>query len=291
MTALGRAIYDFEQTGPAPQRWAAARKQVLDAVRAWAGTSPMFAAINPSRGPRVPYHQLIEQVRETMAGGADPPAMLLNDYLLNSLSAQAFRHRLTLSGERLAAEIDTRLARGYRPVRVFSLQYLGRLELLPLADNADRVAGLKITCIDDNPAAIRHGEETLTPKFGQHVAFEMADAARWLRGPTCPRETACIVYAVSALEKYDAKAVVGILRAAHALLRNGGTFIAGSITPNTPVEEQRLRVWLLDWDWRYRSQEEWRGLFAQSPFRDEDVSYEYERLGLNLVISARRTAG
>jgi len=288
MTALGRAIHEFEQTGPTPQRWAAARQHTLDAVRGWAGTSPVLAAINPSRGQRLPYHELVERVRETMIAGADLPAMLLNDYLLHSRSAQAFRHRLTLSGERLAAEIDARLARGYRPVRVFSLQYLGGLELLSLADNAERVAALKITCIDDNAAALRHGEETLAPRFGHRIAFEMADAARWLRGPTCPRETACVVYAVSALEKYDAKTVARILQGAHALLRDGGTFIAGSVTPNAPVAEQRLRLWLLDWDWRYRSEEEWRGLFAKSPFREENVSYEYEPLGLNLVMTARR---
>jgi hypothetical protein len=65
----------------------------------------------------------------------------------------------------------------------------------------------------------------------------------------------------------------------------------GSVTDAAPVEEQRLRAWVMSWDWHYRGEAEWRELFAQTPFRDEDMQVEYEPLGVGLVIRAYRRDG
>jgi SAM-dependent methyltransferase len=291
MFGLGAAIHQFEGTGPTVERVAAAREAVLNLGRAWFPTNPFMVAGYRAAAKRMAYFELVETILSVLSAGSELVPMLLSDYAINSVIGRAFRNRHTLAVTALREEIAQRHAAGHRPLQVYSLNYLGGSELAHLADDPRRLEGLRIHCIDASGTAVRHAEQTLGPLFKRRITFQMADPERWLNGPTCPREEACVVYCVSLLEQLDSASVVRILRGVHRLLREGGAVIMGSVTDAAPIEEQRLRAWILSWDWRYRGEDEWRELFAQTPFRAEDLRVDYEPLRVGLVIRARRPSG
>jgi SAM-dependent methyltransferase len=288
MFELGAAIYRFEQSKPPPQQMTAARGAVISLARSWFPTNPMMATGDRGATQRLPYHELVELIRSSSAAPGEPVPMLLSDYAMNSIAGRSFRNRLELIAVRLREEIEQRLAAGYGPLQLYSLHYLGGSELLHLTQHPALVNGLKITCMDPSPAAVRHAELTLAPAFRRRITFRLADPERWLNGPTCPREEACVVYCVSLLEQLDSRSVLRILRGVYNLLREGGVLVMGSVTAAVPIEEQRLRAWVLSWDWQYRTEEEWRELFGQTPFRPREISVEHEPVGAGMVIRARR---
>jgi SAM-dependent methyltransferase len=291
MFELGAAIHRLEQAQPSLERLRAAREAVLSVGRSWFPTNPMMATGHRAAAQRLPYYQLVETLLSALGAPGDAVPMLLSDYAINSVIGRAFKSRLELTARALSEEVAARHAAGHYPLRIYSLHYLGGRELAHLATDPRRIEGLRITCIDNSPAALRHAEQTLDPLFRRRITFQLADAERWLNSAACPREEACIVYCVSLLEQLDSAAVVRILQGVHRLLREGGALVMGSVTDTAPIEEQRLRAWVMSWDWHYRGQEEWRALFAQTPFRDEDVSVEYEPLRVGMIVRAQRCVG
>jgi SAM-dependent methyltransferase len=288
MFDLGAAIHRFEQSNPSPEQLVAARGAIISVGRALFPTNPMMTTGHRGTGRRLPYFELVELLRSSFTTSGEPAPMLLSDFAINSVAGKSFRNRLELAAAGLREEIAQRLAAGHRPLALYSLHYLGGSELLHLAQDRELANGVRITCMDGSPAAVRHAELTLEPAFKRRITFHMADAERWLNGPACPREEACIVYCVSLLEQVDSKSALRILRGAYNLLRDGGVLLMGSVTAAVPIEEQRLRAWVLSWEWHYRTEAEWRELFSRTPFRPEDIVLEYEPLGAGVVIRARR---
>jgi SAM-dependent methyltransferase len=289
MDALGNAMHEFQLARPSPDRVAAARRLVVDPILRWSVTSPVFCRSQKEAGGQLGYHELVQLMRDKRLSGADAPALILNDYYVYSVSGEAFRNRLQLIGKRLHAEVLQRLALGYRLPRIVSLQYANGAALMPLAGDPEVADKVQITCLDGSAPAIRHAQRTLGPVFKGNIRFQKADAQRWLYGPDCQRETACIVYVVSLLEQRDAAAVVRILQGAHQLLREGGVLLAGCVTPNVPLSERTLRNWLLERDWIYRDEQECRTLLGHTPFVPDHVRFDYEPLHVSLLFTAQRT--
>ncbi len=290
MDALGNAIHAFQLTSPSPDRLAAARRLVVDPLREWSATSPVFFRSQQEPGRQFGYHELVGLMRDKRISGADVPALVLDDYYVHAVAGEAFRNRLLLAGERLHAEVLRRLDLGYRLLRIVCLQYLGGVELTSLAEDSEIVDKVQITCLDGNASAIRHAKRTLGPVFKGRILFQRADAQQWLYGPECQRGSACIVCAVSLLEQRDAAAVMTILRGAYQLLRNGGVLLAGSVTPNVPIAERVLRDWLLGRNWYFRDEQEWRSLLGWTAFAPDHVRFDYEPSQVNLMLTAQRAS-
>ena len=250
----------------------------------------MFHGSQQKAGSQFGYHELVQLMRDKRISGADAPALILNDYYLNSVSGEAFRNRLQLIGEQLHAAVSQKLALGYRSLRIVSLHYAGGAALMPLAEDPAIAGKVQIMCLDGSAPAIRHAMRAWGPVFGGGIEFRKVDARRWLVGPDCQRESACIVYVVSLFDRRDTAAVVEILQGAYQLLRKGGVVLAGLVTSNVPVGERALRSWLLERDWYYRDEGEIRSLIDQTPFDRDHVRFDYEPLHANLLLTAERTA-
>ena len=290
MDALGNAVYAFQMSRPSPDRLVAARRLVVDPILKWSATSPLFYRGRLETDDQRGYYELAQLMRDQRLSGADAPAMILNDFYLHSMAGEAFRNRLRLIGERLHAEVLQRLALGYRSPRIVALQYASGAALLPLAEDPVAAGKVQITILDGSAPAIRHARRTLQPRFNGNIRFQKADAQRWLYGPDCHRGTACVVYAVSLLERREEAAVVKILQGVYQLLREGGVLLVGSVTPAVPVSERTLRSWFFEQDKYYRDEQEWHKLFAQTPFAPDHLRFEYEPVGANLLLTAQRTA-
>ena len=287
MDALGTAAYAYQLTNPAPDRLEAARRMVVDAMFEWSSTSPVFHR-GQETGLQIFNHELIQLMREVRISGADAPALILNDYYLHSASIGAVRNRLQLMIVRLQAEVQRCLDAGVRSPRIVSLQYDGGATLMPLAEDPAVWGRVQILCVDGSAPAIRHAIRTLEPVFRRSIRFQKADVGRWLYGPDCERGSAHVVYAFSLLELCDDSTAISILRGAYQLLCRGGVLLAGSVTPGIPLGEKAPLDWVLGGVRHYRNEQEWRELLAMTPFALDDVSFDYEPLHVDLLLSARR---
>lgn len=289
MELVGLAAHEFLQATPAPDRIVAAQALVVGKLRDISLTSPIALFGAGGKHPRLSYFELVQHVRAGRAAGADVPTRVLDNYYIHTRIGEAFANRLRLVNQRLLEEVERCEAAAVRPLPVISLQYVGGEELLRLAQDGDRLAAIRVTCIDRAAAAVRHAEQTLRPTFNSRIQILMADPLQWLGGPASPSGTACVVYDVSLLEQLASKRVVRILNGVYRTLRTHGVLLMGSTAGNAPVAERMLRDWLLGWDWQYRSESEWRDLFAQSQFGADCLTFDYEALGINALIRAEKT--
>lgn len=286
MDALGTAIDAYQLTCPALDRLDIARRMVVDPILEWSNTSPIFQR-GQRTGLQLFYHEMIQSMRDVRVAGADAPALILNDYYIHSVSSSAARNRLQLMGKRLYAETQHQLASGVRSPRVVCLQYDGGSTLMPLASDPALAGKVQLLCLDSSAPAIRHAIRTLEPVFRGNVQFQKTDVRRWLFGPDCRPETAHIVFAFSLLEWCDDSTVMSILQGAYRLLCKGGVLLAGSVTPDVALGEKALQGWVLAWARHHRSEQQWRALLAETPFSVDDVSFDYEPLHVDLLLSAR----
>ena len=289
MDALGNAMHALDLTSPSPERMAAARRLVVDPILEWSSTSPVL-----SRGQQLdddPFgqHELVQLLLDAQIAGADPPASILNDYYVYSRSSKAFRNLLQLVGEQLHAEVLRSLTLGIHSLQIVCLQYVGGAELMALADDLAIAGKVQVTCLSSSPTAIRHAMRTLRPVLTRGARFHKTEAQRWLEGPDCERRSASVVYAVSLFDRLNAAAVVKIMQGAYQHLREGGVLLAGFATPNLPVGERTVREWVLQPQWHFRTEQEIRAMLDQTPFTSKRAKFEYESLGVDLLLTVRRT--
>ena len=288
MEALGETVYHFTESRPTPERLAAVQRLVIGRLQEYSQSSPITLYGSQGKRSRMSYFEVVEHVRASRASGADVRSRAFDDYYVRTRIGQAFLNRLRLFNIRLASEIAQCRATRDPKVNVISLQYVGGDELLALANDPASFEGLEVTCLDDNRLAVRHAEQTLRPRFNSRIQILMADPARALEGPACPSGSACIVYAISLLEQLPSRRVIRILRGADRALMPGGVLLMGCTSGEVPVAELLLRDWLLGWDWKYRSESEWRELFAQTPFGLGCLTFEYEPLGVSALIRVEK---
>jgi SAM-dependent methyltransferase len=287
MDALGLAIHEFVETQPSPDRLEAAQTFVARKLQEWAMSSPV--TLYGSQGQRtLAYFELVGQIRDRRPFGADVPARVFHDYFVHTRITDAFINRLALLRQRLVDEVELCQAAGHRSLTLISLQYVGGDELLPLLQDPATLAALQVTMLDSTAAAVRHAEHTLRRAFKNHAQFAMADPERWLRGPACRSDSVCVVYAASLMEQVDPKRAVRIIHAVHRVLRPGGVLLMGCTAGNAPLGERMVRDCVLGRAWLYRSEDEWRAILAETPFRPDHITFEYEPLGINALIRAEK---
>lgn len=290
LESLGLAVHEFVQTDPPPERLAAVRALLSDHLQRVSLTSPITLYAAQGKRKALSYYELIRHIQARRAAGADVVARVLDDFYAHTRTGEAFLNRLNLIVRRLADEVAGRLAAGEQPLHVVSLHYIGGDDLLSLAEAVTVAAGLQLTCLDDNREAVRDAEQKLKPVFGGRIRCLKAAAAKWLHGPDCQPGTAGIIYAPSLIEQLPTNQALRVLAGAHRALRPGGALLLGVTAGEPPVAERMIRDWVLGSDWQYRSEDEWHALFAQSPFGADGLAFEYEALGINAVMCARKTA-
>jgi SAM-dependent methyltransferase len=287
MDALGCGILDFLADGPSPVHVEMVRTQVAGPIRAWSATSPVFNRLTGSvaRGPR--DFEVPALVIENRRTGADTASLALNDFYLNSIAAHALRNRFSLLTKRLLKEVALRTEAGTSPVQVLNLKCDSGRELVALADEPE-FAAAQITCLDEDPSALRAARAALDGRLTAGARFVRVNALEYTRSPLWRSQHYDVAYAAVLCDYLTTDQAGALISECYDVLASGGTLVLGCPTNGIPAQERIIGDWVLGLRIFYRDEVDFGRLFAQTPFGLESLHFEREPLGGDMLVIARR---
>jgi len=164
MKALGVGILDFLAENPSPAEIDAVRTQVVTPIRTWSATSPIFNRTfrSAANGPR--DFEVPALVIHNRRAGADLSSLVLNDFYLHAIAAEALRNRYAMLVARLQREVTLRTHASINPVQVLNLKCDSGSELVALAEEPE-FALTEITCLDEDATALRAARAKLDKRL------------------------------------------------------------------------------------------------------------------------------
>jgi SAM-dependent methyltransferase len=287
MDALGGGIIDFLAENPSPDQIQAVRTQIAAPIRAWSATSSVFNRLvrSSGRGPR--DFEVPGLVIENRRVGADLSALILNDFYLHTVAAQALRNRFAMLTRLLLQEVARRTQAGINPVQVLNLKCDSGSELVTLADEPE-FATTQITCLDEDATALRAARAKLDERLVAGARFLRVNALVYARSPLWRSQHYDVSYAAVLCDYLTNDQALVLIRDCYGLLTAGGTLILGCPTSGVPARERIIGDWVMDLAFRYRDEPDFRRLFAQTPFGSETLQFEREPLGGDMLVIAQR---
>jgi len=286
--SLGVGILDFLAENPSPSEIDAVRAQVITPIRMWSATSPVFnrAFRSAANGPR--DFEVPALVIHNRRAGADLSSLVLNDFYLHSIAAEALRNRYAMLVARLQREVALRTHAGINPVQVLNLKCDSGSELVALAKEPE-FGLMEITCLDEDATALRAARVKLDKRLPTKTRFLRVSAMQYAQSPMRLSQHYDISYAAILLDHLTDRQTVALVRNCYGLLAEGGALILGSPTRGIPASERTLIAWVLDLVVHYRDEADFQRLFAQTPFGDETLLFDREPLGGDLLVSVARS--
>ncbi len=289
MDVLGSWINAFLAATPSGAEIQAAKERVTGLIRSWSRTGPFFdRSFGKLRGHPGDY-ETIEFVYNCRPSGADLRARIFDDYFLWTMAARAARNNLMRLVAWLGEGTQAWAAQGCAQVRVLSLSSGPARELAMLAD--DPVFGeiAAVTCVDGDSEALRYVRNRLNGRMNGRLTYLRDDALCFARGPNRPSQPYHIIYVAVLCNYLNADQVRRLVEDCHGLLAPGGRLIMGNFSVGLPANERVLLGWLLEWRVATRSEDEYRRIFAGTPFGADRLHFEHEPLAVNFLVMADRS--
>jgi extracellular factor (EF) 3-hydroxypalmitic acid methyl ester biosynthesis protein len=286
MEGIGTILHEVGTSGDPPEVADQIRELVVSRLAAWSSTSPVFYHVRNT--PREDFNnfEIAMLLLENRLAGGDAAAQMLDRYYLSMVTSGSFRIRFTSIADRLVEETERRAAKA-RPVRILNLHTNTGRELELLAKNRDFVRTVQITCLDRDPVALRRARQRLE-RFEGRSQYVLADARKYAASRTWPDAPYDIIYTVNLFDQLDDEQTAKLISDCRRGLTPGGTLMFGNYAPSLPNAERALIAWLMNWNIRCRSAEDWRRIFAQTWLDAECVLFEPDELeASNLVIATR----
>jgi SAM-dependent methyltransferase len=286
MDGIGALLHSVDMSGEPPAVAGQVRGLAFAQLSAWSKTSPVFYQVYNTPREDFSNFEIVELILENRLAGGDVAAQVLDHYYLNMMTSRSFRARFPLLASRLAQETARRAAVA-RPVRILNLHTGGGSALQLLAGNRAFVEAVQIVCLDRDPVALRRARQRLE-RYEGHVRFIRADARKFVASRTWPETPYDIIYAVNLLDQLDDEQTNKLVADCHQGLAPGGVLMFGNFAPSMPIAERAIIGWLMNWNIRVRSPEEWRQIFAQVWHDAECVRFELDELQTSQLVNARR---
>lgn len=288
MDALGGWINEFLASQPPAAQIEAAQARITGLIRAWSRTGPFFdRSYSKLRGYPGDY-ETYEIIYNGRPGGADAPAQILDDYYLHTRIARALRARPAYLADRLGQSIRKWEAQERTPVRVLSLCCGPARELVLLATDPASNKAVTVTCLDQDPEALRYVRNRLTGQWNGRVSYVRADVLRFAREPLRPSLPFHMIYAAGLFDHLADELAAQLLQDCYGLLVPGGHLLVSSLSAAAPANELALFQWLLEWPLVCRGEAALRQLFAFTAFPPAGLRFEPGPSALNLFVQAER---
>ena len=221
----------------------------------------------------------IEQIYSNQPTGRGLLGALMDRCFLESPAACAVRNRRPLlAGESVAAA----RACSTRPARVTSMGSGPAREVSDAFSLLSDPAGLEVTLLDIDPAALRFVHDRSSREgWRPHARLRCENLVRVATGRTSldlrPQD---LIYSVGLIDYLPDGLVVRLLDRIAGLLGPGGRVVLGNFHPRNPT--RAMMDHLLDWRLIHRTEEEMAALFQASRFGRAPTRVFYEPQGINL---------
>jgi extracellular factor (EF) 3-hydroxypalmitic acid methyl ester biosynthesis protein len=284
MEGIGTILHDVSRAGEPPEVADQVRELASARLAAWSSTSPVFYHVRNTPRQEFNNFEIAVILLENRLGGGNTAAQILDRYYLNMVTCGSFRHRFAQVAGCLAAETERRASKTH-PVRILNLHTNTCRELELLANNRNFVEAVQITCLDRDPVALRRARQRLD-RLASRAQFIRADARSYAASRTWREAPYDIIYTVNLFDQLDDEQTAKLIADCRQRLSPGGDLVFGNYSPSIPVAERALIAWLMNWNIRCRSAEEWRQIFAQTWQDAECVRFEPEELQVSQLVIA-----
>lgn len=287
MDALGGALNEFLKGQSSATALAALRNHVTLSIRPLSATGPFFdRSFGKLRGYPGDF-ETIEMIYRCRPSGASLSALIFDDYYLHTVAAQSVRNRLAFLVEWLAEQVQMRSAAGRHAVRLLSLGSGPARELVVLSQRRAFAQAVQVTCVDLDAEALRYARDRIGDRLNGRAEYRRANVLRYLTAPDRP-QPGDVIYAAGLFDYLDVAQAARLISECFDLLAPDGALLIGNFCVELPANERVLIEWLLDWRLLYRSEEDYRAIFRETPFGVDRVKYAYEPLRGNIFAVASK---
>ena len=227
---------------------------------------------------------MVEMIYRNRPDGDGKLGKIVDGWLLNAAPARAVRGRM----EFLPGQL-TRITRNLLDqdrIDIMNLACGPNRELFQFLARCSYTEKIHATCVDIDLSALQYIDEKIDV-FPHKATIRLMNEnlLKWIQG--CVRHNfgkQDIVYASGLANYLDERLLLAMLNRCHSTLKPGGYLVIGNVADN-PCRSFVERI--LHWELIYRSPEDLRDIFRQTPFGDSmEVMTESE--GIHLFAVARK---
>jgi SAM-dependent methyltransferase len=286
MEGIGTIFHTVSTAGEPPEVVDQVRELAADRLAVWSSTSPVFYRVLHTPRESFDEFEIIVLLLENRPAGGNVAAQILDHYYRNMVTSSSMRNRISRFVSHLADETRRRAAETH-PVRILNLHTGAGRELELLAKNRPFAQAVHVTCLDRDPTALRRARQKLGP-LASRARFVRADAREYLTARPWPEASYDIIYAVNLFDQLDDQQTAKLSADCCEGLTPGGVLIFGNYSLDLPIHERALIAWLMNWNIRCHSEEQWHQIFARTSLNADSVRFEPdESRASHLVIATR----
>lgn len=230
---------------------------------------------------------MMEMIYGNKPDGDGKLGRLVDGWCLNTSAARAVRGRRHLLKKQLRSACHKRSGEGHA-IRIMNLACGSNREFFDFLSHCDYSHLIEATCIDADPHALEYTARHINT-FNHEASIRLMNdnVIKWSLGRIQHHyDLQDIIYSAGLTDYLDRRLFKALLTRCHAQLKPGGVLIIGNFGPANP--NRAFMDHVLHWRLIHRSEEELRGLFAGTPFKQK-VQIISEEQGLNLFALATKS--
>ena len=222
---------------------------------------------------------MIEMIYANQPDGDGKIGLLIDQWCLNTASCRAVRGRRKLLGSYLESLCDEK-KNGSGPIQIMPLACGPSRELCDFLSQCTFSEKIQVLCVDIDPDALemsaRHIREA---DHSADVRFMNENLIKWALGKADQEfGQKDIIYSAGLLDYLDDNLFRAFVTRCHQHLKPGGHLIVGNFKSGP---DRIFMDHIIDWKLILRDEEDFRRLFAQTPF-GRNIRVVEEEQGINL---------
>lgn len=230
---------------------------------------------------------MMEMIYGNKPDGDGKLGLLVDAWCLNTASARAVRGRRRLLTKQLRLACDQRSGKN-GAIRIMNLACGSNREFFDFLSDCDYTHLIEATCVDADPHALEYTAHHVDI-FPHEASIRLMNdnVIKWSLGRIRHHYgLQDIIYSAGLTDYLDHRLFQALATRCHEQLKPGGVLIIGNFGPTNP--NRAFMDHVLHWRLIHRSEDELRGLFAMTPFKQE-VQIMTEGQGLNLFAIATKS--
>ncbi len=148
---------------------------------------------------------------------------------------------------------------------------------------------LEFHCYDADSHALEYAKKVV--KFAPNVHFYQMNVLRIALKKDIERQfdsTFDIIFSTGLFDYLNTQVSVRLIGNLRKILTPGGSLFVSDVRDKFSNPSAYFMEWVGDWNLIYRSDDDFRGIFTESGFKERDLSYGYEQQGIMQYVTAKQ---